>query len=315
MTSAPFDGTHFRNPGERAGHGGFLRWMLHRRPARWPRWVADETFPAPRPAAADALAATFIGHSTWLLQLGRVAVLTDPIWSMRAGPLGFVGPRRARAAGQPMEALPRIDVVVVSHCHYDHLDLPTLRRICADSSPTAVTGLGNGRHLAKAGLPARELDWWESVAVGGVRITYVPAQHFSARTPFDRNRVLWGGFVIEANGLTAYFAGDTGYGPHFGAIRVACAPIDLALLPIGAYEPRWFMAFHHMNPEEAVRAHLDLGARASVGMHYGTFQLTDEAIDAPVAALAAARERYGVPEEQFRALGFGETVSFRRRTM
>ena len=165
---------------------------------------------------------TFIGHATFLVQVGTVSILTDLIWSRRASPFPFVGPRRVREPGQPLDALPAVDLLLVSHNHYDHLDLPTLRAVQSRWSPVAVTGIGNGRHLAKANIrDVIELDWWEETSVRGVNITFVPARHGSARTFFDRNRALSGGFVVEANGLTMYFAGDTGYSPYF---RDACAP-------------------------------------------------------------------------------------------
>ena len=155
-----------------------------------------------------------------------------------------------------------------------------------------------------------ELDWWQTATVGPAEITCVPAQHFSARTPWDRNRTLWCGYLVRAGGVTVYFAGDTGYSPHFEAIGARFPSIDIALLPIGAYEPRWFMTPVHMNPEEAVRAHLDLRPRVSIGMHFGTFQLTDEGIDEPIRALERARDAHGVTADAFGVLGFGETKIF-----
>jgi L-ascorbate metabolism protein UlaG (beta-lactamase superfamily) len=191
------------------------------------------------------------------------------------------------------------------------MDLPTLRQIRSRWAPRVATGLGNARHLAKAGIrAATELDWWQSTELAGASVTYVPSQHFSARGPHDRNRSLWGGFVVEAGGMTVYFAGDSGYSPDFAEIGRRFPDIDLALLPIGAYEPRWFMRPQHMNPEEAVQAHLDLRPRRGIGMHFGTFQLTDEAIDAPVQALREAREQAGLAQDEFDVLAFGETREF-----
>ncbi len=309
MAVAPFENGRFRNAHPTPSRpGGVLRWMLTRRKAKWPAFVANTPFPPPARAAPDGIAATFIGHATFLLQVGGVAVLTDPLWSARASPVSWAGPRRVRAPGQPLDALPRVDVLLVSHCHYDHMDLPTLRAVQGKWAPATVTGLGNARHLAKAGIVgAHELDWWQTVEVAGATITYIPAQHFSARTPFDRDRTLWGGFVIEAGGRTVYFAGDTGYGPLFTDISRRFPRLDLALLPIGAYEPRWFMSDHHMNPADSVRAHLDLGAPPTIGMHHGTIQLTDEAIDAPTEALMVARTAAGVSPDRFRVLQVGET--------
>jgi L-ascorbate metabolism protein UlaG (beta-lactamase superfamily) len=310
-----FDGERFFNPHapQRKTTEEFRRWRRTRRRQPWPRQVADPPHPPPVRVGADRIAATFIGHSTFLLQLGGVCILTDPIWSQRCSPVSFAGPRRARPPGQPLHALPAVDLLLVSHNHYDHMDLPTLRRVRRRWAPPVVTGLGNARHLAKAGLrDAVELDWWQSTEQAGVRVTYVPAQHFSARGLYDRNRCLWGGFVIEAGGATVYFAGDSGYAPHFAEIGRRFPRIDLALLPIGAYEPRWFMRQQHVDPEEAVRAHGVLRPQRSLGMHFGTFQLTDEAIDAPIHDLATARAAARLPPDAFDVPGFGETRSYAR---
>ncbi len=268
----------------------------------------DAPMPPPRRAEASEIAVTFIGHSTFLVQIGGLCVLTDPIWSKRCSPVSFAGPRRVRAPGQPLESLPGVDLLLVTHNHYDHMDLPTLRRVNARWKPPTATGLDNARHLAKARIRAAvELDWWQSTELAGARVTYVPAQHFSARGLYDRNRCLWGGFVIEAHGAIVYFAGDSGYSPYFAQVAERFPRIDLALLPIGAYEPRWFMRQHHVNPEDAVRAHLDLKAHRSIGMHFGTFQLTDEAIDAPVSGLREATASAGVMPIDFDVQAFGET--------
>ncbi len=308
-----FDGTRFFNPHAPLPRtvAEVRRWRRTRQRLPWPDRVEDPIQPPPRRAAHDKIAATFIGHSTFLVQIGGIRVLTDPIWSERCSPVSFAGPRRARAPGQSLDALPGVDLLLVSHNHYDHMDLPTLRQVKKRWTPHVVTGLRNARHLAKANIHgATELDWWQCVELGGARVTYVPAQHFSSRTLRDRDRSLWGGFVVEAGGAVVYFAGDSGYCPHFREIGRRFPRIDLALLPIGAYEPRWFMRRNHVAPEEAVRAHLDLGARRSIGMHFGTFQLTDEAIDAPLVALREARDAAGVTEAEFDVLAFGETREF-----
>jgi L-ascorbate metabolism protein UlaG (beta-lactamase superfamily) len=308
-----FDGERFFNP--HAPHGksreDIRRWRSTRQRALWPEHVEDPPFPSPGRATPGCIAATFIGHSTFLLQVGGICVLTDPIWSKRCSPVWFAGPRRVRPPGHSLDALPSVDLLLVTHNHYDHMDLPTLRQVRKRWAPPVATGLGNARHLAKAGIRAAvELDWWQSIDLAGARVTYVPAQHFSSRTLYDRNRCLWGGFVVEAGGAVVYFAGDSGYCPHFAEIAERFPGIDLALLPIGAYEPRWFMRQQHVNPPEAVRAHLDLRAGRSLGMHFGTFQLTDEAIDAPVLALREALAGAGVAEREFDILGFGETREY-----
>ena len=273
----------------------------------WPERVDDPPCPPPAGPVSDGQAAlTFVGHVTFLIRIGGCTLLTDPVWSEHAGPFGRLGPKRARPPALPFEALPNLDTVLVSHGHYDHMDLPTLKRL---SGTPVVAGLGNRRYLERRGVrPVHELDWWQSVDLGGARITFVPAQHWSSRTLLDRNTTLWGGFVIEAGGLTVYFCGDAGYSPHFREIAARFPRIDAALLPIGAYEPRWFMTPQHMNPDEAVRAHRDLGARISVAMHFGTFRLTPEGIAEPVAALAQARAAHGVDDQAFRVPRFGETL-------
>jgi L-ascorbate metabolism protein UlaG (beta-lactamase superfamily) len=308
------DGRHFFNPGPNRPPRGLLqvlRWQLRReRRAVWPVRVPNPVFPLPPDTAGpSSVAITFINHASFLVQLPGVVVLTDPIFSERCSPVSWAGPRRARQPGIALEDLPRPDVVLLSHNHYDHMDFPTLRALQARHRPQFVTTLGNRRTLAKLGIVATELDWWQDTEVGDLRITATPARHFSARTPFDRNRALWAGFMLSAQAGTVLFAGDSGDGPHWGEIRERLGEPDVALLPIGAYEPRWFMAPVHMDPAEAMQAHLTLGARRSVGMHFGTFQLTDEAIDAPLLALETARQAAGV--DTFGTLGFGETSVYR----
>jgi L-ascorbate metabolism protein UlaG (beta-lactamase superfamily) len=309
------DGRRFFNPGAAAGRsfGDFLRWRFSSKPEPWPDRIVDpEPAPLP-PVRAGEVAATYIGHATLLLRFPGLAVLTDPVFSERASPFAAIGPRRVRAPAIALDDLPKIDAVLLSHNHYDHMDLPSLRRIRDRWNPPVVTGIGNGAYLAARGIAnVIELDWWERAApLPGLGVTYVPAQHWSRRRPWDTNRMLWGGHMVEAGGPRVYFAGDTGYPAEFGAIARRLGPPDVALLPIGAYEPRWFMATQHMNPDEAVRAHLDLGARLSIAMHFATFRLTDEAIDAPAAALAEARRAHGVAAEAFRVPAFGETILLR----
>ena len=199
-------------------------------------------------------------------------------------------------------------MVLLSHNHYDHCDLTTLRALARRFSPVFVTPAGNAAHLRKAGARRiEELDWWEHSSTAPVPVTLARAQHFCARTPFDRNKALWGGFMIAAGNHRVFFAGDTGYGPHFRAIRERCGAPDIALLPIGAFEPRWFMQEIHMNPAEAVQAHLELGARQSIAMHFGTFQLTPEGIGEPVTALGAALRAAGVSAKDFLVLEPGDS--------
>ena len=288
-----------------------LRWRLHGQPAAWPRHVPNAAFPPPPASVAPGSAAiTFINHASFLIRVPGAVILTDPMFSRRCSPLSWAGPERARAPGIALPDLPRPDIVLLSHNHYDHMDLPSLRALQQRHAPRVVTLLGNARPLARLGIAATELDWWQDTVLGPLRIIATPARHFAARTPFDRNRTLWGGFMIRCDAGRILFAGDSGMGPHWRDIRTRLGAPDMALLPIGAYEPRWFMAAVHMNPAEAVRAHIALGARRSLGMHFGTFQLTDEAIDAPVHALQEARRAAGIEPAAFDTLEQGETRVF-----
>ena len=310
-----FDGEHFFNPGasQARGVGAVLRWQLGRDKARWPAHIANPPFPPPGDAVPPGHASlTFIGHSTFLIRVpgpqGVTTILTDPIFSERCSPVQWMGPRRVRAPGLALDALPPIDAVLVSHNHYDHMDLPSLRALHRRLRPQFITTLGNAAALKDAGVPnAVELDWWDAADVGPVRVTATPARHFAARGVHDRNRTLWAGFMLETDGRTLLFAGDSGAGAHWTAIRDRLGPPGVALLPIGAYLPRSIMQPVHMNPAEAVQARADLGARHAVGMHFGTFQLTDEAVDAPLQALEQARADAGLAAQDFDVLGFGET--------
>jgi L-ascorbate metabolism protein UlaG (beta-lactamase superfamily) len=306
-------GKRFRNPAGAAGRGlgDLLRWAASREKTRWPRRV-ENSHPPRLPAGLPpgAIAATFINQSSFLLQMGGFNLLTDPVYSERVGPMNLGGPRRVRAPGVPFEALPPIDCVLLSHNHYDHLDVPTIRRLARAGDPLVVTGLRNGLLVRRCGVRrVVELDWWESHHAGGkLHVTFVPAQHFSSRGLHDRDRTLWGGFVVRVGGQRIYFAGDSGYGEHFEEIGRRTGPLDLALIPIGAYEPRWFMHKMHVNPDEAVKVHLDVKPRLSLGMHFGTFQLTDEGIDEPIRALREALEAHGVAPEHFLVPEFGQTI-------
>jgi L-ascorbate metabolism protein UlaG (beta-lactamase superfamily) len=304
-----FDGRRFFNPN---GANGRPFWMVPRMlltpRTRWPSEVAVQPQLPPKPGP-DQVVVTFVGHAAFLIQVAGISVLIDPVYSRRVSPVSVAGPRRVRAPGVRFDDLPSISFVLLSHNHYDHCDLGTLQRLERRFHPRFVTPLGNGRLLRSAGIrQVQELDWWEAAGAVPLPITLTPAQHFSARSMFDRNRALWSGFLIEADRHRLLFAGDTGYGPHFREITDRLGPVDLAMLPIGAYEPRWFMKDIHMNPAEAVQAHLDLAARQSIAMHFGTFQLTPEGIDEPVRELANALRARGVPAERFRALEAGESV-------
>jgi L-ascorbate metabolism protein UlaG (beta-lactamase superfamily) len=309
-----FDGKRFFNPDVRAGRSfaDFLHWQRTRQRAPWPAWVENRAQPQlPTALESGQVALTFINHITFLLQFRGLNILTDPVYSQRVSPFRSVGPMRVRDPGLAFEQLPAIHLVLITHNHYDHLDIETLLRLEEAHSPRFITSLGNRAFLRKFGLrTVDELDWWQSLEANDASITLTPAQHWSSRRPRNRNRTLWGGFMVRASERVLYFAGDTGYGKHFRAIREKLGRADLALLPIGAYEPRWFMRDQHMNPEDAVRAHQDLDAKISVGTHFGCFQLTDEGIDDPPRELAAAREQHRVRPEAFQVLETGETRLF-----
>ena len=283
--------------------------MLREPRTPWPARIDEPPQRPPPPPDGAGAVVTFIGHATFLIQTNSANILTDPMYSDRAGPFGLLGPRRVRQPAVRFEDLPPISTVLLSHNHYDHCDRPTLARLAKRFDPTVITPLGNGALVKSTGLRnVEELDWWQDSKTSPLPLTLTPAHHFSARTPFDRNRALWGGFTIDVADRRIYFAGDSAYAPLFREVRRRLGPIDLALLPIGAYEPRWFMQSVHMNPAEAVQAHLDLEATESVAMHFGTFQLTTEGIDEPVRALERARLGRSVAPSTFKTIGFGESV-------
>ena len=307
-----FDGRRFFNPtGPMPQPFSALPRLLREPRSPWPARV-DE--PPRRPAPLDGAAAcvTFIGHSTFLVQTPAANILIDPMYSERAGPLNGFGPRRVRQPAVAFDDLPPVSIVLLSHNHYDHCDRRTLRTLARRFDPLVVTPLGNGALVRSCGIKrVEELDWWQEAKSTALPIALTPAQHFSARGPLDRNRALWGGFMLTTGGARIFFAGDTAYAPFFRDIRRRIGPVDLALLPIGAYEPRWFMQPVHMNPAEAVQAHLDLEASESIGMHFGTFQLTTEGIDEPLRALEEECRARDVPASRFRTLGFGESMHVR----
>lgn len=319
----------FRNPWPDAEVRGFkdlLRWRLLERPRQsiaptpprdsFPR--ATPSFAAPR-AAPGERTVTFVGHSTLLLQLGPLNILTDPVWGERASPLRWLGPKRMMSPGIDFEALPDLDVVLLSHNHYDHLDAATVRRI-ADRFPNAswLCPLRVGPLLRSLGVRHLvERDWWQSVETPVLRATATPAQHFSARGIGDRNATLWCGWTIEADSARVYFAGDTALHPDFGDIGAKLGPFDLQLIPIGAYEPRWFMRSVHMNPEDAIAAYRAIvekssHASACVPIHWGTFRLTDEPMDEPPRLFRELWQRAGFDDSLLWTMAVGETRHFRK---
>lgn len=296
---------------ERHSLGSFFKflWGFQRTPFERVAFPVQANDPAALAANRTRTTLTWVGHSTFLVQIGGLNILTDPHFTARASPLNWAGPERLVAPGLALRDLPPIDLVLVSHNHYDHLDEQSVRGLVRHH-PKAVFAvpLGLRRWLQRrAAHNIVELDWWQTHDGHGFGVTAVPAQHFSGRTARDRNRTLWCGFVVEVAGKRVFFAGDTGYSKDFADIGERFAPIDLALIPIGAYAPRWFMRAMHVNPEEAVRIHRDIGARRSVAMHWGTFRLTEEALDEPPRQLAAALARARVAPDKFLTLAHGET--------
>ncbi|MBV9759737.1 MAG: MBL fold metallo-hydrolase [Acidobacteriaceae bacterium] len=300
-----FDGTRFYNPNAPQARGwrDVIRWKLSSRAEPCPSFIDDvEPSIPPHAIYGPELRVTFVNHSTVLLQQNGCNVLTDPVWSRRASPLQWIGPRRHRRPGIRKEDLPPIDIVLLSHNHYDHLDLSTLRWLARRRAPAFVAPSGVSPLLRAHRIePVVELGWGERRTLRQVPIHAVPALHFSGRGFFDRNKTLWCGYVVESAGGPIYFAGDTGFGNHFAQIRDAFGSPRLALLPIGAYRPRWFMSSVHMEPAEAVEAHRILGSAASIAIHHGTFQLGDDAVDTAVRTLL----QHGLPDS-FHVLRNGE---------
>ena len=312
-----FDGTQFvnREPMEKSvGDFVNLAWGAVTEASEWPDWVETSAGEVQAERVYQGISVTFINHATFLIQVDGINILTDPIYSERASPFQWAGPRRVHAPGIAREELPPIDLVLISHNHYDHLDEATLTWLSEqqEKPPLILAGLGNGLLFDQLGLPNhRDLDWDESTQLGDLEIVFTECRHRSGRGAGDQMKTLWGSFVLKTSAGNLYFAGDTGYGPHLAEAGEQYGPFRLALLPIGAYEPRWFMADVHLNPEEAVRAHLDLRSEHSIGMHFGTFQLTYEAIDQPLKDLALARDKHGISPQDFEVLDVGETSTYR----
>lgn len=308
----------FRNNYNTDQHGvaAFLRWMREKRGL----WPTPRHFPVEHPdhewltGNRTASTLTWIGHVTFLFQHAGLNVLTDPVFGERASPLSFAGPRRYTPPALHVDQLPKIDIVLLSHNHYDHLDRDAVKRIAnrGDGRTRWLVPLKMADWFRREGIEnVTELDWWEEAepVAGrpGVRAWFVPAQHFSGRGVNDRNATLWGGWVLEVDGFRLYFAGDTGYGKDFSDIGSVFSGFDLSLIPIGAYDPQWFMSAVHVNPEDAVRIHRDVQSRRSIGMHWGTFILTDEPVDEPPHRLARALVEQGMDPQTFIVMRHGET--------
>lgn len=321
-----FDGERFFNPGPAAAAAsqgspaGFVSRFLSggKERAEWPKQLPVTPTVPPRRAAGDDMLVTWIGHATVLVQAGGLNILTDPVWSDSVSPLPPIGPKRVRAPGVRFEDLPRIDLVLLSHNHYDHMDLPTLKRLWQRDRPTIVTSLGNDAILRKEGIVASAFDWNGGMAsfascsqranCGNWKVEVLRNHHWSSRWGSDRNRALWSAFVVRTDAGSIFFAGDTGWGDG-GWVDEAAAkgPYRLAIIPIGAYEPRDVMKANHINPEEAVALFEKLKPTAALAIHWGTFQLTFEAIDDPPKRLAAARKARRIAADRFRATEVGQS--------
>ena len=306
-----FDGTRFFNlDGTYAPRGlkNFIKWRFQTKRTPWPTHRANVFIPKiTSHILGDELKVTFVGHATILLQTENLNILTDPIWSQRASPVQFMGPKRIHDPGINFSDLPPIDIVLISHNHYDQMDIATLQKLQQRFHPLFITGLGNDFILKrKLGDTAHivTLDWWQSQHISdNMNIIFVPANHWSKRSLFDTNKTLWGGFVLQTHAGSIYFAGDTGFGSGTLFSKIAqYGPFRLALLPIGAYEPRWFMKYSHVNPEEAAEIFKIVHPQYAMAIHFGTFQLTNEGVDDPVIALEAALKKKAITQQQFRVL-------------
>jgi len=309
-----FNGRTFINPGgvKAKGFRDVLKWARNRERGPWKIGSAIAT-EKPVERIEKGLRVTFVNHSTFLIQVNGLNILTDPVWSNRTSPFSWIGPTRMRPPGIRFEDLPPIDVVLLSHNHYDHLDIVTMKKIFNVFSPKIITPLGVKEFLDKENvLGSRDMDWWEEVPLTqSTKVQAVPAQHFSGRGMFDRDATLWCGYILRWEGGSLYFVGDTGYNAvTFKEIGERCAPIQVALIPIGAYKPQWFMSVIHCSPEEAVQIHRDIKAKTSIATHFGTFPLADDGMLDPTDDLEKAKAAQGIPPGDFIALKEGESRDF-----
>jgi len=314
-----FDGSKFVNPGNPEAHhyGDVLKWWFSGNDkGHWEKHTNGEIKQhTPSESNSDNNKITFVNHATFLLQIDGINILTDPIWSNRASPYQWIGPKRMRKPGIAFEDLPDIDTVLISHNHYDHLDIHAIKRLHEQYDPQFVVPLGVEKLLHKHGISKTiHLDWWEETQTEQqLRLTAVPARHFSGRGLFDRNKTLWCGYVLHTSLGNIYFAGDSGYGDFFKEIGHRFGPMHTSMIPIGAYKPRWFMAPIHMSPEEAVLAHRDVQSQQSIAMHFGTFPMADDGMFEATEDLEIARKSNNISEEQFRILEEGDPLELTAR--
>lgn len=314
VQSDHFDGKKFINKTGIPANGlaQVFKYITTREPEPWKRNY--ETFvrdiPLEKPDDNQVMI-TFVNHSTFILRYDDMTILTDPVWSKRCSPVQFAGPARFRPPGVKYEDIPPIDLVVISHNHYDHLDKITIQNLIRDHNPKFIVPLGLDHLLRKWGAKnITALDWWGSSKINGISIKSVPANHFTSRGTFDRDQTLWCGYVIQQKGHKIYFAGDTGYGEIFKEIGNREGSIDVSLIPIGAYLPRWFMSPIHVSPQESVMIHKDVNSKQSIGMHFGTFALADDGPDRPIIDLAKERKEQQVDDDSFIVPDEGFTYTF-----
>lgn len=310
------NGKRFFNPTHPGKQKSFLQgltmWLTTKR-ALWPTYVENTATPQLNLSIeTNQVSVTFVNHVTFLIQLPGLNILTDPVWAQRASPFSFLGPKRARDPGIAFADLPKIDLILVSHNHYDHLDKHTLKKLNQKFQPRIFVPIGDAKLLHSIGCKnVQECDWWDKHVINSeVKIHFTPTQHWSSRGIFDQYKSLWGSYIIEYNGKKIFFGGDAGYSRFYSDIYNNFGAIDLAFLGVGSYEPRWFMETMHKNPDEAVRAHLDLHSKQSIAMHFGTFQLSAEGIQQPIIDLQAAKIKHSVMEQDFTVLQEGQTRVF-----
>ena len=307
-----FDGKIFLNPGNAKAKGlkDVIKWSVNRQREPWKNQAFDQVGPKPSIKITDGIKLTFINHSTFLIQVDGLNILSDPIWSERTSPFQFAGPKRMRAPGISFDDLPPIDLVLLSHNHYDHLDVSTMKELINIHDPQIITPLGVGTFIGNIGSTRyKDLDWWDcKVLNDDIKVSSVPAQHFSGRGTYDRDATLWCGYVISSSQGNIYFAGDSGYGDFFRKIGNVHEKMKVSMIPIGAYMPRWFMSPIHISPDEAVLVHEDVNSELSIGMHFGTFPLADDGRDQPIDDLRKALSNHDISNEKFLVLPEGDSL-------